>query len=175
MEKTETPIQKFYKNANVFITGGTGFLGKILIEKLLRSTEVNTLYILIRKKRDEDIKSRCEKIFDNEITIMAKITDKLIEKRRRQKRESEQRRRETIRNNPELYEQAKQKERERYYKRKVEGKIKSVNQLNNREKRHVRKQWIKNSKKYRDNLKAVDRERIPTSCRLFGKLQLQIL
>ncbi|CAH1108130.1 unnamed protein product, partial [Psylliodes chrysocephalus] len=92
------------------------------------------------------------------ITIMAKITDKLIEKRRRQKRESEQRRRETIRNNPELHEQAKQKERERYYKRKVEGKIKSVNQLNNREKRHVRKQWIKYSKKYRDNLKAVDRE-----------------
>ena len=29
-------IQKFYENSNVFITGGTGFLGKLIIEKLLR-------------------------------------------------------------------------------------------------------------------------------------------
>lgn len=29
-------IQEFYKDATVFITGATGFLGKILVEKLLR-------------------------------------------------------------------------------------------------------------------------------------------
>ncbi|CAH1107543.1 unnamed protein product [Psylliodes chrysocephalus] len=67
MAATETPIQKFYKNTNVFITGGTGFLGKILIEKLLRSTEVNTIFLLIRCKTENDIKSRCEKIFDSEV------------------------------------------------------------------------------------------------------------
>lgn len=27
-EECMTPIQKFYDNCNVFITGGTGFLGK---------------------------------------------------------------------------------------------------------------------------------------------------
>lgn len=27
-EESMTPIQKFYDNCNVFITGGTGFLGK---------------------------------------------------------------------------------------------------------------------------------------------------
>lgn len=29
---------EFYKNKNIFITGGTGFLGIALIEKLLRAT-----------------------------------------------------------------------------------------------------------------------------------------
>lgn len=29
---------EFYKNKNIFITGGTGFLGIALIEKILRTT-----------------------------------------------------------------------------------------------------------------------------------------
>lgn len=29
-------IQEFYKDVTIFITGATGFLGKILLEKLLR-------------------------------------------------------------------------------------------------------------------------------------------
>lgn len=31
-----TDIQAFYEGTTVFITGGTGFLGKILMDKLLR-------------------------------------------------------------------------------------------------------------------------------------------
>lgn len=27
-EESSTPIQRFYSNCNIFITGGTGFLGK---------------------------------------------------------------------------------------------------------------------------------------------------
>lgn len=27
-EESFTPIQKFYDNCNIFVTGGTGFLGK---------------------------------------------------------------------------------------------------------------------------------------------------
>lgn len=34
--KGESAIQKFYEGTSVFVTGGTGFLGKQLIEKLLR-------------------------------------------------------------------------------------------------------------------------------------------
>ena len=29
-------IETFYRDKTVFITGGTGFIGKIIIEKLLR-------------------------------------------------------------------------------------------------------------------------------------------
>lgn len=30
-------VAEFYKNKNIFITGGTGFLGVALIDKLLRA------------------------------------------------------------------------------------------------------------------------------------------
>lgn len=51
-------ICEFYNNQNVFMTGGTGFLGKVLIEKLLRSTNVSTIYILVRNKKNKDIHTR---------------------------------------------------------------------------------------------------------------------
>lgn len=58
-------ICRFYEKLNVFITGGTGFMGKILIEKLLRSTDVSTIYILVREKKGKDLQSRREEILDN--------------------------------------------------------------------------------------------------------------
>lgn len=65
-ESQLTPIQKFYSGANVFITGGTGFLGKILIEKLLRSCpEVSTLYVLVRNKKGRNMHTRIEELFDD--------------------------------------------------------------------------------------------------------------
>jgi len=42
----------------VFLTGATGFLGKVVIEKLLRTTEVKRIYVLIRPKRGVEIKDR---------------------------------------------------------------------------------------------------------------------
>lgn len=34
--ETESEIQQFYNGANVFVTGATGFIGQVLIEKILR-------------------------------------------------------------------------------------------------------------------------------------------
>lgn len=53
-----SPIQEFYKNKIIFLTGGSGFLGKVIIEKLLRSTDVKRIYVLIRSKRGEDVQDR---------------------------------------------------------------------------------------------------------------------
>ncbi|XP_017060597.2 fatty acyl-CoA reductase wat-like [Drosophila ficusphila] len=56
----QSDIQQFYKDKTVFVTGGTGFLGKVIIEKLLRSTDVKRIYFLVRKKKDENVESRFE-------------------------------------------------------------------------------------------------------------------
>ncbi|CAH2056135.1 unnamed protein product, partial [Iphiclides podalirius] len=63
-----TDIQQFYNGKNVLITGATGFLGKILVEKLLRCCPgVENLYLLVRQKRGKDIYTRIEEIFEDPV------------------------------------------------------------------------------------------------------------
>ncbi|XP_050316285.1 fatty acyl-CoA reductase wat-like isoform X2 [Anthonomus grandis grandis] len=69
----ESQIQKFYKGRNVFITGGTGFMGKALIEKLLRETDVETIYVLIREKKGKTPHMRIDSLFDDVIFDRVKI------------------------------------------------------------------------------------------------------
>ncbi|VEN61187.1 unnamed protein product, partial [Callosobruchus maculatus] len=61
-----TPIQAFYKDAHILITGGTGFLGKLLIEKLLRScNELSKIYLLVRSKKRKDMPIRLKRQYPN--------------------------------------------------------------------------------------------------------------
>ena len=47
-------ISQFYAGKSIFITGVTGFCGKVLLHKLLDSCpELETIYVLIRPKRNE--------------------------------------------------------------------------------------------------------------------------
>ncbi|XP_037729166.1 fatty acyl-CoA reductase wat [Drosophila subpulchrella] len=54
----DSGIQGFYRDKVVFLTGATGFLGKVIIEKLLRTTDVKRIYSMIRPKRGQDIQER---------------------------------------------------------------------------------------------------------------------
>lgn len=46
-------IEKYFAGKSVLVTGATGFVGKVLVEKLLRSIElIQCVYIIIRTKRD---------------------------------------------------------------------------------------------------------------------------
>ncbi|XP_053945507.1 fatty acyl-CoA reductase wat-like [Anastrepha ludens] len=58
-------IQNFYRDKSVFLTGGSGFLGKVYIEKILRATEVKCVYILIRPKKDQTVEDRIDAMFSN--------------------------------------------------------------------------------------------------------------
>jgi len=58
-------ISQFYGGKCVFITGATGFMGKVLVHKLLSSCPgLDKLYVLIRPKRDVLPQLRLEKIFE---------------------------------------------------------------------------------------------------------------
>lgn len=65
----ESEIQEFYKGKSVFITGCTGFLGKVLLEKLLRSCpDVESIYVLVRSKKGKDMYTRIEEICNGDVS-----------------------------------------------------------------------------------------------------------
>lgn len=58
---TLNSVQQFYAGKTVFITGGSGFMGKVLIEKLLYAcSDVRELIILMRPKRGKTAAQRVE-------------------------------------------------------------------------------------------------------------------
>ncbi|XP_046382880.1 putative fatty acyl-CoA reductase CG5065 [Ischnura elegans] len=61
-------IPEFFSGRSVFITGATGFVGKALVEKLLRSCpEIATVYVLIRTKRGLDAAARHAEFLKNPV------------------------------------------------------------------------------------------------------------
>ncbi|KAG5862956.1 hypothetical protein JTB14_001243 [Gonioctena quinquepunctata] len=49
----------YFKGKNIFITGGSGFIGKVLIEKILRSCPgVGNIYVLLRDRKGKSIEER---------------------------------------------------------------------------------------------------------------------
>lgn len=58
-------IPKFYAGREIFVTGGSGFMGKVLLEKLLRSCpDIKTIFVLLRPKRGKSIEQRLKVIVD---------------------------------------------------------------------------------------------------------------
>lgn len=64
----KSQVKELYENANVLITGGTGFLGKVLVEKLLRDTNVSKIYLLVRQKKGNDIEKRLDELFKDVVS-----------------------------------------------------------------------------------------------------------
>ncbi|ELW70783.1 Fatty acyl-CoA reductase 1 [Tupaia chinensis] len=61
-------IPEYYEGKNVLLTGATGFLGKVLLEKLLRSCpKVNSVYVLVRQKAGQTPQERVEEILSSKL------------------------------------------------------------------------------------------------------------
>ena len=56
---TEGGIREFFKGKSIFVTCGSGFMGKVLLEKLLYScSDLKEIFILMRPKRGKSGEQR---------------------------------------------------------------------------------------------------------------------
>ncbi|KAJ3651065.1 hypothetical protein Zmor_017126 [Zophobas morio] len=61
-------IARFFEDKTVLITGATGFVGKVLLEKMLRACGgVKKVYVLIRSKREKEPQIRLVELFRDPI------------------------------------------------------------------------------------------------------------
>ncbi|KAJ8938149.1 hypothetical protein NQ318_007009 [Aromia moschata] len=62
---SKSPIANWYNDKCVFITGGSGFMGKVLVEKLLYSCSgIKSIYILLRSKRGKSPETRVQEMWN---------------------------------------------------------------------------------------------------------------
>ena len=63
-------VAEFYRGKAVLITGGTGFMGKVLLEKLLRSCPgVTKLYVILRPKRNKSVSERRDMLLKTQASV----------------------------------------------------------------------------------------------------------
>lgn len=61
-------IAQFYEGRSVFITGATGFMGKVLLEKLMRSCPgIDRFYLLMRCSKGKTLAVRLQELANNEV------------------------------------------------------------------------------------------------------------
>ena len=60
-------VLKFYEGKKVLLTGCTGFIGKVMLEKFLRSVpKIGTIYLLVREKRNKSKNARVQEILQSQ-------------------------------------------------------------------------------------------------------------
>ena len=63
-------MSSFYNDKVIFITGGSGFLGKVVIEKLLRCCPgVKKILMLLRTKKERTAEERIKSLFNIEVNF----------------------------------------------------------------------------------------------------------
>lgn len=66
--EASTPITDFYRDKTIFVTGATGFVGKALLEKILRCClGVKKIFILMRIKDQQSAAQRTEELLRNQV------------------------------------------------------------------------------------------------------------
>ncbi|XP_022180348.1 fatty acyl-CoA reductase wat-like [Myzus persicae] len=83
-EKTTqlSEIQSFYNDTTIFLTGGTGFMGNLILDKLIRTCSgVKKIYLLIREKKGKTTEERFKELFNDPVfELMKKEKPNFLEK-----------------------------------------------------------------------------------------------
>lgn len=67
-------VADFYRDRSIFITGATGFMGKVLVEKLLRDCgDLDKLYLLVRTKKGVEPKQRRQDYINHMVSLIENI------------------------------------------------------------------------------------------------------
>jgi len=67
---TYQTIKTFHSKKNIFLTGGSGFVGVSYMEKVLRTMpDVGNIYILLRPRKAQGIQERWESIKHNSVKL----------------------------------------------------------------------------------------------------------
>ena len=62
-------ITEFYTDRDIFVTGGTGFMGKCLLEKILRSIPgKGKVFVLVRPKKGKSAQERLRELSSNKVS-----------------------------------------------------------------------------------------------------------
>jgi len=67
----KSSVAETFRDGTVFVTGSTGFLGKLLTEKLLRSCPVKNVAILVRSKKGFTASQRVEDMYNQPVCTLA--------------------------------------------------------------------------------------------------------
>lgn len=68
--KDDCTIEEYFANKSVFLTGGTGFLGTVIIEALLSSSpNIGKIYILVRGKYGSDPNVRMKRLLSKQVRL----------------------------------------------------------------------------------------------------------
>ena len=65
---SESTIVTYYTGKTVFLTGASGYIGKCLLEKLVRTCNLKEIIVLLRSKRGMDIQQRKEKLLSDVVS-----------------------------------------------------------------------------------------------------------
>lgn len=68
---TYQTVTRFYAKKNIFLTGGSGFVGISYIEKVLRSIpDVGNIFVLLRPRKGQDVQERLDSLKNNSVHFL---------------------------------------------------------------------------------------------------------
>lgn len=77
-------VREFYKGKSIFITGASGFMGKVLVEKLLYScSDIKQIFVLVREKKGKKGSDRVAEftnlpLFQRIVSEKPEVLEKLV-------------------------------------------------------------------------------------------------